>query len=79
MATSFGIYAPAGTPKPIIAKLNRAIVEGASKSEFQTKQMISRGLAPVLNSADAFAQELEVDRAEGLAVVKASGLYPEIK
>jgi hypothetical protein len=41
--------------------------------------MISRGLAPVLNSADEFASELEADRAEGLAVVKASGLYPEIK
>jgi hypothetical protein len=33
----------------------------------------------VLNWADAFAQELDADRAEGLAVVKASGLYPDIK
>jgi tripartite-type tricarboxylate transporter receptor subunit TctC len=79
MAAFFGIYAPAGTPAPIVAKLNRAIVEIASKPQFQERHMISRGLAPVLNSADAFAKELEADRAEGLAVVKASGLYPEIK
>ena len=79
MATFFGIYAPTGTPKPIIDKLNDAIVKIASKPEFQQRHMISRGLAPVLNSPEQFAKELEVDRAEGLAVVKASGLYPDVK
>jgi tripartite-type tricarboxylate transporter receptor subunit TctC len=79
MASFFGIYAPAATPKPIIAKLNRAVIEVASQAQFQERHMISRGLVPVLNWADVFAQELEADRAEGLAVVKASGLYPDIK
>ncbi len=79
MASFFGIYAPAATPKPIIAKLNRAVIEVASQAQFQERHMTSRGLDPVLNSADDFAQELEADRAEGLAVVKASGLYPDIK
>jgi len=79
MASFFGIYAPAATPKPIIAKLNRAIIEVASQAQFQERQMISRGLVPVLNWADVFAKELEADHAEGLAVVKASGLYPDIK
>jgi tripartite-type tricarboxylate transporter receptor subunit TctC len=79
MATFFGIYAPTGTPKPIIDKLNNAIVKVASNPEFQKRHMVSRGLAPVLNSPEQFARELEVDRAEGLAVVKASGLYPDVK
>jgi len=79
MASFFGIYAPTGTPRAIIDKLNNAIVKIASNPEFQEKHMISRGLAPVLNSPDEFAKELEVARAEGLAVVKASGLYPEVK
>jgi tripartite-type tricarboxylate transporter receptor subunit TctC len=79
MATFFGIYAPTGTPKPIIDKLNAVIVKIASKPEFQQKHMISRGLTPVLNSAEQFAKELEADRAEGLAAVKASGLYPNVK
>ena len=79
MASFFGIYAPAATPKPIIAKLNRAVIEVASQAQFQERQMISRGLVPVLNWADVFAKKLEADRAEGLAVVKASGLYPDIK
>ncbi len=79
MATFFGIYAPTGTPKPIIDKLNHAIVKVASSPEFQHKHMISRGLTPVLSSPEQFARELEDDRAEGLAAVKASGLYPEVK
>jgi tripartite-type tricarboxylate transporter receptor subunit TctC len=79
MATFFGIYAPTGTPKPIIDKLNKAIVKVASDPEFQKRNMVARGLAPVLNSPEQFAKELDADRAEGLAVVKASGLYPNVK
>jgi len=78
-ASFFGIYAPSGTPKPIIDKLNKQIVKVASNPEFQKRHMIPRGLAPVLDSPEHFAKELEADRAEGLAVVKASGLYPEVK
>lgn len=78
-ATFFGIYAPASTPQPIIDKLNQAIVAAESKPDFQQKFLISRGLTPVLESVEQFAKELPADRAEGLAVVKASGLYPDVK
>lgn len=78
-ATFFGIFAPAGTPKPIIDKLNKAIVAVESKPDFQQKFLISRGLTPVLESAEQFDKELVADRAEGRAVVKASGLYPNVK
>ena len=44
MATFFGIYAPMGTPAPIIDKLNKAIVKIASNPEFQKKHMVGRGL-----------------------------------
>jgi tripartite-type tricarboxylate transporter receptor subunit TctC len=78
-ATFFGIYAPASTPQPIVDKLNQAIVAVESKPDFQEKFLISRGLTPVLESAEQFAKELPADRAEGLSVVKASGLYPDVK
>ena len=78
-ATFFGIYAPSGTPKSIIDKLNKAIVAIESKPDFQQKFLINRGLTPVLELAEQFAKELVADRAEGLAVVKASGLYPNVK
>ncbi len=78
-ATFFGIFAPAGTPQPMIDKLNQAIVAVESKSDFQEKFLIGRGHTPVLESAEQFAKELPADRVEGLAVVKASGLYPDVK
>ena len=78
-ATFFGIMAPVGTPQPIIEKLNKAIVAVESKPDFQQKFLISRGLSPNLESAEQFAKELIADRVEGLSVVKASGLYPDVK
>ena len=78
-ATFFGIYAPSGTPKLVIDKLNKAIVAIESKPDFQQKFLINRGLTPVLESAEQFTKELVADRIEGLAVVKASGLYPNVK
>jgi len=78
-ATFFGIYAPAGTPKPIIDKLNKSIAAVGSKPEFVQKYLLSRGLAPVFDSPDDFAKQLVAERAEGLAEVKASGLYPDVK
>jgi tripartite-type tricarboxylate transporter receptor subunit TctC len=78
-ASFFGIYAPAGTPKPIVDKLNRVIVEVVSKPEFQKHHMIPRGLTPVLDSPEHFAKALDQDRAEGLQAIKATGLYPDVK
>jgi tripartite-type tricarboxylate transporter receptor subunit TctC len=78
-AASFGIYAPTGTPKPIVDKVHAAIVKAASDPEFQKRNMIPRGLAPVLNSPEQFAKELVADRAEALADIKDSGLYPNVK
>jgi tripartite-type tricarboxylate transporter receptor subunit TctC len=77
--TFFGIYAPKDTPQPIVDKLNKAIVAIESKPDFQQKFLIAKGLTPVLESAEQFAKELPADRAEGLAVIKASGLYPGVK
>ena len=77
--TFFGIFAPAGTPKPIVDKLYKAIAAIGAKPEFQQKFLLSRGLTPVFSPPDQFAKELVGDRAEGLDVVKESGLYPNVK
>jgi len=79
MAAFFGMYAPAATPRPIVDRLNKAIVKVASDPEFQKRHMISRGMAPVLDTPEHFAKALDTDRAEGLQVIKASGLYPDVK
>jgi tripartite-type tricarboxylate transporter receptor subunit TctC len=78
-AASFGMHAPAGTPKPIVDKVNKAIVKIASNPEFQKRHMISRGLTPALDTPENFAKQLEIEAALGRDVVKASGLYPDVK
>ena len=78
-AAFFGIYAPAGTPKPIVDKINKAIAKVASVPEWQQRHMIARGLQPVLDSPEQFAAALEKDREQGLKVVKGSGLHPDVK
>jgi tripartite-type tricarboxylate transporter receptor subunit TctC len=78
-ATFFGIFAPAGTPKPIVDKLNAMIASVGTNPDFEQKYLIARGLSPVFDSADDFAKGLVADRAEGLSTVKASGLYPDVK
>ena len=78
-ATFFGIFAPAGTPKPIVDKLYKAIAAIGAKPDFQERFLVNRGLTPVFSPPEQFAKELVDDRAEGLAVVKASGLYPNVK
>jgi tripartite-type tricarboxylate transporter receptor subunit TctC len=78
-ASFFGIYAPAETPKPIVARINAEIVKVASKPEFQKRHMIPRGLTPVLDTPEHFAEALVKDRAEGLEAIKATGLYPNVK
>jgi tripartite-type tricarboxylate transporter receptor subunit TctC len=78
-ASSFGIHMPLGVPKPIVDKLHAAIVKVASDPEFQKRHMFPRGLSPVLNSPEEFAHAVENEGELGRDVVKASGLYPDVK
>jgi tripartite-type tricarboxylate transporter receptor subunit TctC len=77
--TFFGIYAPAGTPRPLIDKFQAGVAKIASNPEFQKRHMNSRALTAVLNSPDEFAKQLAQERIEALEAIKASGLYPNIK
>ena len=77
--TFFGIYAPAGTPQPLIDKFQVGVAKVASNPEFQKRHMNSRALTAVLNTSEEFAKQLAEERDEGLEAVKASGLYPNIK
>jgi len=78
-ASSFGIHMPGGSPKPIIDKINKAIVKIVSQPEFQKQHMFNRGLLPVLDSPEHFTQTLLSEASLGMDVVKASGLYPDVK
>ena len=75
--TWYGLFAPAGTPKAIIDKLNTEIVKVVSDPAFQQKYIISRGLVPALNTPDEFAKQIKEARVGAKAVVKESGMEPQ--
>ena len=77
--TFFGIYAPTGTPQPIIDKFQAGVAKVASNPEFQKRHMNSRALTAVLNTPEEFAKQLDPGARRGLEAIKASGLYPDVK
>jgi tripartite-type tricarboxylate transporter receptor subunit TctC len=73
----FALYAPAGTPKPMMDKIAADVRAIASEPSFRDKNLIQRGLEPVLNTPDAFAAFLREDRANAKRVVDEAGLQPQ--
>jgi tripartite-type tricarboxylate transporter receptor subunit TctC len=75
--TWYGLFAPAGTPKEIVDKLNGEIVKAVSNPEFRDKFIISRGLVPAIGTPEEFAKDIKADRSGAKDIVKESGLEPQ--
>jgi tripartite-type tricarboxylate transporter receptor subunit TctC len=75
--TWYGLFAPAGTPKPIIDRLNGEIVKVVSDPGFREKYIISRGLVPAIDTPEEFARDIKTGRTGAEQVVKESGLPPQ--
>jgi len=68
----FGIAAPAGTPRPVIERLNAEFVK-ALRSPDVVKRLAEVGVDVVANSPDEFAAMIKSETARWGEVVKASG------
>ena len=75
--TWYGLFAPIGTPREIIDKLNREIVKIASQPDFQKRHIIDRSLVPAIGTPEAFAEEIRKVRAVAGQVVKDAGMQPQ--
>ena len=78
-ASSFGLHMPGGTPKPIVDKINKAVVKIASDEEFQKRHLLARGLAPVLDTPEQFAQTIKSGGGFGPRRGEGLRLYPDLK
>ncbi len=67
-----GLLAPAGTPKPVIAKLHDEIVEALKLQEVR-ERIATFGFEPVGNSPEEFGEFVKADIARWARVAKASG------
>ena len=75
--TWYGLFAPAGTPKAIIDKLNAEVTRVISNPEFRDKYIIARSMVPAINTPEEFARQIKADRAGAQEVFKQSGLEPQ--
>ncbi len=75
--TWYGLFAPVGTPKPIIDKINAEVTRVFADKDFVAKYVTSRGQVPAVNTPEEFTAQIKADRAAAKEVVKESGLEPQ--
>ena len=68
----FGIVAPAGTPRPIVDKLQQQIAKSLAQPDVREK-LLGQGANPVGNTPEEFAKYIPAEIAKWAKVVKASG------
>src|ERR1700716_2556592 len=71
-----GVLAPANTPRPIIDKLNTAILAALKTPEME-KLLGEQGIEPAGNSPEEFAQLLHADIEKWIRVTREAGIKPQ--
>ena len=69
----FGLFAPVGTPKAIVQKINQSVMAAMAQSKIR-KSMMERGSDPASGSADDFAAFLRVDQAKWAKLIKQNNI-----
>jgi len=73
----FGLFAPAGTPKAIIDKVNAEVTAITADPAFLQKMYVERAIERAVDTPEAFARFIREDRAIAARIVKESGAQPE--
>jgi tripartite-type tricarboxylate transporter receptor subunit TctC len=76
LAIWVGAYAPAGTPRPIIDRLQRELKAVINMPEVREK-MVAQGQTPVGNTPEEFVANVRADLPKWESLIKASGAKPE--
>src|SRR5450631_4588721 len=71
-----GVLAPANTPRPIIDKLNAAILT-ALKTPEMVKLLSEQGIEPAGNSPEEFAKLMHTDIEKWMRVTREAGITPQ--
>ncbi len=73
----YGLFAPAGTPKPIVDKISKEVASIVGDPAFRARHLTARSLVPAINTPEEFAEEIKRDRVVAKEVVKAAGFEPQ--
>jgi tripartite-type tricarboxylate transporter receptor subunit TctC len=71
-----GLLAPANTPRPIVDKLNKAVVTALQSPEVQ-KLLAEQGLEPAGNSPEEFASLMHADIEKWIRVTREADIEPQ--
>jgi tripartite-type tricarboxylate transporter receptor subunit TctC len=69
----YGLLAPAGTPKPLVEKLNREAARALTSSDVRDK-LQAQGAEPMPGTPEAFASFMQEEMAKWAPVVKQAGV-----
>jgi tripartite-type tricarboxylate transporter receptor subunit TctC len=70
----FGLFAPAGTSKAIVAKLHKEVVAITNDPAFKQKMYIERAVENAVDTPENFARFIDEDRAIAKRIVAESGV-----
>ncbi len=73
----YGLFAPAGTPRPIIDRIAKEVAAIVAEPDFAQKQLKDRSLVGATDTPDEFAKQIEADRKVAEQVVQQAGMAPE--
>jgi tripartite-type tricarboxylate transporter receptor subunit TctC len=71
-----GVHVPAGTPRPLIAKLNKDIVAALALPDVR-ERMLGAGLETVGNTPEEFAAFVKTDLAHWAKLIEQAGIRAE--
>jgi tripartite-type tricarboxylate transporter receptor subunit TctC len=72
----YGLVAPAGTPRPIVDKLNEALL-GVLATDEVKKRLATDGAEPTPGTPEEYAADIDQEETRWSAVIKQSGAKAE--
>jgi tripartite-type tricarboxylate transporter receptor subunit TctC len=75
-STWFGLFAPAGVPRPIVEKIARDAHRVMAEPAFQKRIYIDRAVEPAMERLDVFARFVAAERKFAEQIVRESGEQP---
>jgi tripartite-type tricarboxylate transporter receptor subunit TctC len=73
---NYGLLAPAGTPRPIIERLNKEL-RAALATEEVRRRLLQEGAEPEPSTPQEHAAVIDREETKWSAVIKAAGIEPE--
>ena len=73
----FGIFAPAGTPRPVINKVSADVLSIVGTPAV-VERFASQGIVPSTKNADAFAEYVKAELARWTRLLKEIGIQSDV-